>query len=64
VELYVHSPNTPSWRGAQLKEAEGQLYLYQIKERCVNANEGMRNSLHTESLKVRDYLRDIGVGES
>jgi hypothetical protein len=20
VELYLHSPNTPSWRGAQLKE--------------------------------------------
>jgi hypothetical protein len=27
VELYLHSPNTPSWRGAQLKEAQGQLYL-------------------------------------
>jgi len=23
VELYLHSPNTPSWRGAQLKEAQG-----------------------------------------
>jgi hypothetical protein len=23
VELYLHSPNTPSWRGAQLKKAEG-----------------------------------------
>jgi hypothetical protein len=29
VELYIHSPNMPSWRGAQLKrKAEGQLYLY------------------------------------
>jgi hypothetical protein len=27
VELYLHSPNTPSWSGAQLKE-QGQLYLY------------------------------------
>jgi hypothetical protein len=27
VELYTHSPNTPSWRGAQLKKAKGQLYL-------------------------------------
>jgi hypothetical protein len=26
VELYLHSPNTPSWRGAQLK-AQGQLYF-------------------------------------
>jgi hypothetical protein len=25
LELYLHSPNTPSWRGAQLK-AQGQLY--------------------------------------
>jgi hypothetical protein len=28
VELYLHSPNTPSWRGAQLKKAQRQLYLY------------------------------------
>jgi hypothetical protein len=27
MELYLHSPNTPSWRGAQLK-AQGQLYIY------------------------------------
>jgi len=26
-ELYLHSPNMPSWHGAQLK-ARGQLYLY------------------------------------
>jgi hypothetical protein len=24
----LHSPNTPSWSGAQLKKAQGQLYLY------------------------------------
>jgi hypothetical protein len=29
VELYFHSPTTPSWRGAQLK-AQGQLYLYKL----------------------------------
>jgi hypothetical protein len=28
VELYLHYPNTPSWRGAQLKTAQGQLHLY------------------------------------
>jgi len=26
VELYFHSPNMPSWRGAQLK-TQGQLYV-------------------------------------
>jgi hypothetical protein len=28
VELYLHSPNTPSWRGAQLGGAQRQLYVY------------------------------------
>jgi hypothetical protein len=28
VELYLHSPNTPSWHGAQLGGAQGQLYFY------------------------------------
>jgi len=28
VELYVHAPSTPSWRGDQLGGAQGQLCLY------------------------------------
>jgi hypothetical protein len=32
VQLYLHTPNTPSWRGAQLGEAQGQLYLYVMYE--------------------------------
>jgi hypothetical protein len=28
VEMCLHSPNTPSWRGAQFKKTQGQLYLY------------------------------------
>jgi hypothetical protein len=28
VEVYLHSPNGPSWRGARLGGAQGQLYLY------------------------------------
>jgi len=28
VELYIHSHSTPSWRGAQLNKAQGQLYLF------------------------------------
>jgi len=25
---YLHSPNTPSWRGVQFGVAQGHLYLY------------------------------------
>jgi hypothetical protein len=28
VELYLHSPNTLSWHGAQLGEHRGNFYLY------------------------------------
>jgi hypothetical protein len=31
LELYLHSPITSSWRGAQLKKALGQLHLYFYK---------------------------------
>jgi hypothetical protein len=27
MELYLHSPNTPSWCGAQFKKSTGKLYL-------------------------------------
>jgi hypothetical protein len=26
VEMYLHSPNTPSWRGAQLGGAQGRAF--------------------------------------
>jgi len=33
VEVYIHSPNTPSWRGAQLKYGDNfTFYLYLIEE--------------------------------
>jgi hypothetical protein len=28
VELYLHSHNTPLWRGAQLRKAQGQFHFY------------------------------------
>jgi hypothetical protein len=28
VKLYLHSPNAPSWRGAQLGGAQGQLTFF------------------------------------
>jgi hypothetical protein len=46
VELYLYSPNTPSWRGAQLKKAQGQLYLYLY----FYQREGGWRRLHNEEL--------------
>jgi hypothetical protein len=34
VELYLHSPNAPSWRGAQLRGAQGRLYV--ITGSCID----------------------------
>jgi hypothetical protein len=31
VELYLHSPNTPSWCGAQLKKSTGTTLNYKYK---------------------------------
>jgi hypothetical protein len=28
VELYLHSPNTPSWRGAQLKRGDNFTFTF------------------------------------
>jgi hypothetical protein len=37
VELYFHSPNTPSWAGAQLKHRDNLTFLFnsiKVKYRC------------------------------
>jgi hypothetical protein len=34
VELYLHSPNTPSWRGVQLGGAQEQLYLLPLPSKA------------------------------
>jgi hypothetical protein len=39
VELYLYSFNTPSWRGAQLKKAQRQPYLYLVGESYSYNNE-------------------------
>jgi hypothetical protein len=43
VELYLHAPSTPSWRGAQLGEARGQLYLYILPREPVEMKKGTRS---------------------
>jgi hypothetical protein len=32
VELYLHSPNTPSWRGVQLKHRDN--FTLHVKKKC------------------------------
>jgi hypothetical protein len=36
LELYLHSPNTPSRYGALLKKAQGQLFLRYPIEYCID----------------------------
>jgi hypothetical protein len=31
VELYLHSSNTPLWRGAQLKDRDNFIFTFNIK---------------------------------
>jgi hypothetical protein len=31
VELHLHSPNTPSWRGAQLKHRDNFTFTYRLR---------------------------------
>jgi hypothetical protein len=51
LELYLHSPNTPSWSGAQLKEkAHRQLYVYLYL-----------TSLISPVLETRTYIKVRGV---
>jgi hypothetical protein len=37
VELYLYSPNTPSWRGAQLGGAQSQLFTFTLPFLSVSA---------------------------
>jgi hypothetical protein len=43
VQLYLHSPNTPSWRGARLGGAQGKLYLLPV-------------TVHTDNLLRQNFL--------
>jgi hypothetical protein len=51
VELYLHSPNTPSWRGAQLKKAQGQLYLYLYLYNNMNSAHGLKYSTYVHKVR-------------
>jgi hypothetical protein len=48
VDMYLHSPNAPSWRDAQLGGAQGQLYLYLLHK-----------SSDCDECKARSFNRTI-----
>jgi hypothetical protein len=41
VELYFHSPNTPSRRGVQLKKVQEQIYFYLLRDIWWEGLDGM-----------------------
>jgi hypothetical protein len=48
VELYLHSPNAPSWRGAQLGGSQGQVYLLPL----LSLGNACCHCLHVSFLKI------------
>jgi hypothetical protein len=49
MELYLHSPVTPSWRGAQFKIAQGNVTLVPVTTvRCVLRLQLRRRSPDTD----------------
>jgi hypothetical protein len=52
VELYLQSPNTLSWRGAQLGGAQGQLYYFAILK-----NMEIFNYLE-RTATMKNYMKD------
>jgi hypothetical protein len=49
VQVYLRAPNTPSWRGAQLGGAQGQLYycLNSVKEWFESRNRSVSTTVPT-----------------
>jgi hypothetical protein len=52
VELYFHSPNTPSWRGAQLKHRDNFTFTFYLHKYC---RSNRRLSKISEVLKLTGY---------
>jgi hypothetical protein len=47
VELYLHSPNTPSWRGAQLEGAQGLPIKCAMNSLLLQLTNSSLNTLYT-----------------
>jgi hypothetical protein len=58
VELYHQNTNTPSWRGAQLNKAQGQLY-FTLTTRLSNVSEG--NALCNPNGEINSYKNSIRI---
>jgi hypothetical protein len=56
---HPHSPNTSSWRGAQLKKAQGQLYLYLTN--CLHGEESSRIDNHSATQEITRLLLNLNV---
>jgi hypothetical protein len=67
VELYLHSPNTPSWRGAQLKHRD---FTFICPNQGGYYGQGMQHGWEFEKYKhnfgrktcVEDHVGDLGIG--
>jgi hypothetical protein len=57
VDLYLHFPHTPSWRGAWLKKAQGQLYLYL----CFTLENKVKSSSRHHSDDMSAYLSGLAT---
>jgi hypothetical protein len=61
VEIYLHFPNTPSWRGAQLKKkAQGELYLYLLLREKTCKDEGYNRFLAGSNGGLCDDVELVG----
>jgi hypothetical protein len=56
VELYLYSPNTPSWRGAQLKHKDNFIFTF-----TNNRKDGVAEIMEVETadLQKRQVTADL-----
>jgi hypothetical protein len=57
--LYLHSPNTPPWHGAQFKKTQGQHYLYLYVQNILTVGLASIPAFFTEVF----YFPDTPVAE-
>jgi hypothetical protein len=66
VELYFHSPNTPSWRGAQLNHRDNFTFTFYLLPLCVpeqNTNKTFLSLFHSSSVYMLEMQTVEGKTE-